>query len=231
MIVIGFLLYGLIIFSTLNYQNNAKQIIQLVYFHFLNFFKKKNIEVKNTEIPYEYKYIDIFDNLKLKYTNSEYENKNSFVMENTPDGNVLMNYNYENESFFYYCDNKNISYKYLETVARKFIIQNKCFKIYIDMREELKKDIKTDEKKVNDNVFAKLKNYKINKKRLVNETNKQNKKMRIKEYANKYTYKGKLNEFKFFENSHQDYFKNQIAGKGSNPKNISYQSFKNNNLK
>ena len=125
MIVIGFLLYGLIIFSTLNYQNdfvyvnNAKQILQLVYFYFLNFFKKKNVEVEEIQIPYEYKYIDIFDNLKLKYSNTKYVNKNSFVMDNTPDGNVLMNYNDENESFFYYCDNKNISYKYLETVAKK----------------------------------------------------------------------------------------------------------------
>ena len=79
-------------------------------------------------------------------------------------------------------------------------------------------------------MFAKFKNYKTNKKRLINETNKQNKKMRIKENANKYSYKGKLNEFNFFENSHQNYFKNQIVGRGSNAENISYTSFKKNSL-
>ena len=62
---------------------------------------------------------------------------NCFIIENTPLGNVLMIYDTKKTSFRYYSDNT-IPYRYLETVARKYVKQFDCRPIFIDMEEELK---------------------------------------------------------------------------------------------
>ncbi|MDA9072838.1 hypothetical protein N9K75_03095, partial [bacterium] len=62
--------------------------------------------------------------------------KNGFIMEHTPVGNVLMNYDAECETFKYYSDN-NVPYKYLDVVCRKFVKQFDCRPIYVDMEEEI----------------------------------------------------------------------------------------------
>jgi len=63
--------------------------------------------------------------------------KDNYVMEKTPLGNVLMVYNNKRGSFVYYSDNT-IPYRYLETVARKYIKFFDCRPIYVDMEEELR---------------------------------------------------------------------------------------------
>ena len=62
---------------------------------------------------------------------------NCYVMEKTPQGNVLMMYNKVRESFNYYSDST-IPYRYLEVVARKYVKFFDCRPIFIDMEEELK---------------------------------------------------------------------------------------------
>lgn len=62
---------------------------------------------------------------------------NCYIIENTPLGNVLMIYDTKKTSFRYYSDNT-IPYRYLETVARKYVKQFDCRPIFIDMEEELK---------------------------------------------------------------------------------------------
>jgi len=62
---------------------------------------------------------------------------NNFVIENTPQGNVLMHYNKQKESFTYYSD-LTIPYRYLEVVARKYVKMFDCRPLFIDMEEELK---------------------------------------------------------------------------------------------
>ena len=64
---------------------------------------------------------------------------NTTIIENTPDGSVIMSYNYDKEGFEYWVDNKNIKYDYLETVARKFVKMNFCSDLYIDRKENIKK--------------------------------------------------------------------------------------------
>lgn len=107
------------------------------------------------------------------------EYKHSFIMEHTPLGNVLMFYNNKKGAFEYYSDNA-IPYRYLETVARKYVKIHNCRTIYFDMEEELKnyevrliekereekereeKEREEKEKKVDapkKNVFAKFKEY------------------------------------------------------------------------
>jgi hypothetical protein len=63
--------------------------------------------------------------------------KNCFVMEYTPLGNVLMIYDSLRNTFKYYSDNT-IPYRYLETVARKYVKVFNCRPIFVDMEEELK---------------------------------------------------------------------------------------------
>ncbi len=63
--------------------------------------------------------------------------KNSYVMEYTPLGNVLMFYDKERETFKFYSDST-IPYRYLEVVGRKYAKQFGCKQIFVDMEEEIK---------------------------------------------------------------------------------------------
>jgi hypothetical protein len=102
-----------------------------------------------------------------------------FVIEHTPQGNVLMHYNIKKNSFSYYSDHS-IPYRYLEVVGRKFVKQFDCRPLYVDMEEELQmaeerwqkeKEKEEEEKKKKEeqkegggvpekkNVFAKFKSY------------------------------------------------------------------------
>jgi hypothetical protein len=63
--------------------------------------------------------------------------KKKYVIEHTPLGNVLMFYNHDKLAFEYYSD-LTIPYRYLETVARKYVLTFNYRPLYIDMEEELK---------------------------------------------------------------------------------------------
>lgn len=105
--------------------------------------------------------------------------KNSYIMEHTPQGNVLMMYDNNKSSFKYYSD-KSVPYRYLEVVARKYVKTFNCRPIFVDMEEELKlfeekwtkeyelkkqkelekaKAEETKQSQVKKNVFAKFKSY------------------------------------------------------------------------
>jgi hypothetical protein len=99
--------------------------------------------------------------------------KKNYVIEHTPLGNVLMFYNHDKLAFEYYSDST-IPYRYLETVARKYVLTYNYRPLYIDMNEELKEyEKKLQEKEENDktkisnsntntkskDVFAKFKSY------------------------------------------------------------------------
>lgn len=157
--------------------------------------------VKNE--TYETKYYDKFNLLEMKELEKDYINglRNSVLYEYTPKGRVIMHYNAENESFIYYCDTKDISYLYLETVARKYALMYDCKQLVVDIKKELKeategKELIVNTPKLIDNksdVFATFKNY--NKKN--GGPNNNNKKYVLRQKANRYSYKGKVNEYKF----------------------------------
>ena len=67
------------------------------------------------------------------------------VEDTTPDGDVIMQYNKENEGFTYWSDKKNIEYKYLETVARKYVTEFRCSDIYIDREQDIKNQVEKEE--------------------------------------------------------------------------------------
>lgn len=121
-------------------------------------------EVIKSVIKYEDKYKDKFE--QLEYTNTDETKlnnlKNNFIMEMTPHGNVIMFWNQKNEVFSYYSDGT-MPYRFLEVVARKYVITYNCKDLYYVMEEQMKEVIvETVSKKKEDNtssVFAKLKNY------------------------------------------------------------------------
>lgn len=178
------------------------------------------------EIPYEVKWFDEFDdNGGEDGEEGEEELTEDFVnnlclntvTETTPRGDVLMYYSSKLGSFVYHSRTKEIPYKYLETVARKYVIEYNCKKLYVDIRKEYEKglnkykEIKAKEEKaakdakdgtvedvedVKENkkkqIFANLKTY--NRKGEVH--NKQKDKIYIlKEQANRYSYRGKIEEY------------------------------------
>ena len=144
---------------------------------------------------------------------------NCFILENTPNGNALILYNHKTSSFIYYSDNS-IPYKYLNTLARKYVNTYRCKQLYVnqekDQKEPEKKEPETEkepEKKEQDQkkqIFAKFKNY--NK----NTTNKQQSHQQQSHQqqshqqpqqqpqqqeviANRYTYQGKIANFTFLK--------------------------------
>lgn len=136
-----------------------------------------------------------------QYTITHKLNKlqHSFVMEKTPNGNVLMLYDHSRETFKYYTDNT-VPYRYLEVVARKYVKMFNCRPIYVDMQHELQlyedkwlreQEAKAEEKEheldkikeinamnvlmnnedAKKNVFAKFKSYNKDRDKLTNNTN------------------------------------------------------------
>lgn len=83
------------------------------------------------ELKYEDKYLD-----RYLTAQSGCVPVNSFVIEMTPVGNVIMQYNKEKESFVYYSDHI-IPYRYLETVSRKYVCIFNCKQLFIERHEEV----------------------------------------------------------------------------------------------
>ena len=173
------------------------------------------------EIAYQMKWFEEFDEMsdtgddeqEGEELTEEFVNNLSLntITETTPRGDVLMYYSSKLGTFVYHSHTKEIPYNYLETVARKYVIEYNCKKLYIDIRKEYEKGVQkykeikakeeknaadggVDETKENKKkqIFANFKTY--NRKGEVH--NKQKDKIYIlKEQANRYSYRGKIEEY------------------------------------
>lgn len=142
--------------------------------------------------------------------------KERYITSETPDGYVFMRYNIDEEGFEYWCNNKNIKFKYLETVARKYISTYLCKGVYKDRnveeesedkeQEENKEEIKEEE---SEDVFVKPKKSTIknNNKRMVSNI-----------ISNKYIYKGDVNDLTIF--------KQKIEKQDDKKKKLSFSDYK-----
>lgn len=65
--------------------------------------------------------------------------KDNLLEEETPLGLIKMFYDHEYNGFIWYCDRNHVPYRFLETVARKYIIEFNCSQLYVDLSNELKK--------------------------------------------------------------------------------------------
>jgi len=169
----------------------------------------------------EDKYYEELNALDVRVlTKEELDELQSNVVEvETPDGLVKMTYNNASESFWYYTDNKNIHYKYLDAVARHFTIENKCRQICVNYKEEYEKAVsikdrlveeeqRVAEDKINNllydgagaggaasvkkSVFAKFKNYKAT----TGDDKQQTKNVYVlTDKANKFRFAGSMEEY------------------------------------
>ena len=147
--------------------------------------------------------------------------KDNFIEEKTPRGIIYMAYDNSIDSYIYYSKTKDIPYKYLETVARKYVIDNKCLNIYVDYKEEyiqglnkykqrlqerkefLENTIKQEEQKQQKdnvenkkkNIFANFKSYNKQDKSTKNNTDTTTKEYILTENSNHYKYKGNLADY------------------------------------
>lgn len=96
---------------------------------------KKQLEKKN--VRYEDKYLELLRQKSNDDIDYNIPEKNKIIIEHTPLGNVAMWYDKKTESFHYNSDST-IPYRFLEVVARKYVIQYQCRELYVDMEEEIK---------------------------------------------------------------------------------------------
>lgn len=164
---------------------------------------------KTDIVPYENKYYDKFEELEGDDLEEDDVKslKQNVLYEMTPKGRIIMYYDFEKESFIYYCDTKDVSYLYLETVARKYALTYHCKKIVVDIKKELALARKTNESKNDgnkkvlvgvkaDELFATFKSYN---RKGSGGSKTMNKKFVLRQNANRYSYSGKVNEFPFIK--------------------------------
>ena len=195
----------------------------LVSYFFYRFSKQQYLKYIGDGMKVN-KYYEKFDKLENEDLEEEYVKslKTSILIETTPKGNVIMYYDYDKESFIYYCDNKKeISYLYLEVVVQKYALTFKCKKIVVDIKKELmnaidKKELKAESKPVTDEIFVAFKSY--NRKGTGGSSKNIKKKFILREQANRYTYNGKISDYDFIQSD--KYTMNNSEDK------IDYQTFK-----
>ena len=101
------------------------------------------------------------------------------VEDETPEGKVVMKYK---DDLFLYWSDKPIMYRYLETVARKYVIVHDCKEVYVNMYRELIKSLQEQETVVN-GPYAQFKSYNSSMNRV--------KPKLVRERSNHYKYMGK----------------------------------------
>ncbi len=174
---------------------------------------------------YENKYYDELNQLnylaldKTSLYNLRYET----VCESSPNGDIIMTYNSNTGTFWYYCDNKDsIKFNTLDAVARKFTIENNCKCICVNYKEEFDKTIhqsdysavlkqlKSNHVKKNGgstdvkSVYAKFKTYNSGKDNDSSSSSDKSNRPRPKHLTNRFSYKGKINEYIPFEKKKVD---------------------------
>ena len=207
---------GAAVYANVLFVDKSIDFFALKYNEYKSNNEKETVNSEELDIPYEYKYLDDYN---IKVSNSHSSNAEDYnkddkinksyvkIHETTPKGDVIMYYDNNLESFVYYCDDKNIPYKYLETVARKFVLDNDCISLYVNMYEEIKKGIErkelesSREKEITQNgttncdsavnsVFATFKTYNLTNEKLRLKT----KHYVLKEQSNRYSYRGKIKD-------------------------------------
>ena len=112
------------------------------------------------------------------------------VRETTPQGDVIMAYDADREMFCYYCDKRSVQFKYLEPLARKYVVEHGCKRLYVDIRQTTKAaqpapaPATTAPVVTTKSVFAQLKKY-----------GGKPPPVPLKEQVTRYWYCGNLNEF------------------------------------
>ena len=184
--------------------------------------EQENVIIKNDNLiinKFEDKYMEEVKKINERELTDDQlsQLKYSIVLENTPMGNIVMYYDQDTEMFSYYSDRREIPYKYLDVIARKYVKVFDCKMIYTliedeleaskkkleDVKEknniqiEIKKKEKEKEKKKD--IFAAYKNYNIKSDQPVKDED-----YLIKENINKFKRIGLLKDYQFVKGKKGD---------------------------
>ena len=181
------------------------------------------------ELRYERKYLTELEQLEERVLSDTELNelKNKIVRENTPDGEIIMFYNNNTKSYFYYTDIRNVSYKILDAVARCYAVTYNVKQVCVNYKEvwekaklealqqqEKDKEEKAEETKVK-SVFADFKDY--NRKTHSHASIKRRRYRITTDESNSFKYCGKIEDYKTPEEKEE----NQRT-----EKNLSFSEFK-----
>lgn len=203
-----FLSFGLLAYSTYRFFKSSA---------FFNKNKKKEIQVK--ELPEHVKYdngwyaeFDEFQKRLIKPT-PMLSVPPPTIQETTPRGEILMYYDVNNKEFVYYSNNKNLPYRTLDAVARKYVCLHNVPSIYVDIRDEVKKGFEKCKNKANcvettttpspsSSLYAVYKNYKSGATATTTSTaahsngiGQSSKKVILKDNVNKFIFKGRIDDY------------------------------------
>ena len=108
------------------------------------------------------------------------------VEETTPEGLVRMKFE---DGIFKYWSNRAIQYKYLETVARKYVMVYNCMEQYSNIFEDLAiAAAKPKQDPVHPSIFVSFKKYNTKRKQMKQQ-------YVVNEKSNQYSWKGKISEY------------------------------------
>ena len=101
---------------------------------------EKDVVIKK-DVPYEDKFkVALRDMTDEMIVAKDKKWDNTFIMECTPIGNVIMTYDAPRETFVYYSDNI-IPFRFLDVVSRKFALHFHCKHLVVDVELEEQKMI------------------------------------------------------------------------------------------
>lgn len=236
--IIGGIFFSSLIVSYLNYDKKAKYDPDMSISEEIKEEEYKRLarEVKQEKVKYGQKWFDELEALEERVLTSEDLEGlcEKTLRDDTPEGAVIMLYNSKTESFWYYSDNKNISNRTLDAVARNYSVTHNCKQVCINHRQEiaavqkkicdmmiaqtLSKNTGKDNKKDAsfEDLFVKPK---VTAKKLV----KQHRRV-IVDRVNRFSYKGKLEDCKCSAKEGQEDVNNDRSK-------MSFQEYKDSQLK
>jgi len=211
-------------------------------YHFLRARKKKELVKK--ELPEHVKYdngwyaeLDEFKKRLIMPTPMLSEPPPT-IQEATPRGDILMYYDVKNKEFVYYSNNKNLPYRTLDAVARKYVCLHNVPSIYVDIREEVKKGFEKCKNKAkcvdsatstsstlsSSSLYAVYKNYKSGATAATsgadsNGIGKSSKKVILKDNVNKFIFKGRIDDYALDVKAREKKEKSSKTRNGGNQQN------------
>lgn len=92
--------------------------------------------------------------------------KNDFIKVNNRFGEIIINYDYVNQGFNYYCKQSNsYSFEYLETISRIYVVNYDCKNVYVCEYEEEEQEQEEDNTNSNDDLKEEKKGVFFNRKK------------------------------------------------------------------
>lgn len=238
-IFINFLYYLYYLFSLFCFLSISSLFIIIFISKFIYYPLKNDFNISYNENPYLYdyepflfEYIDEYNYLESYDISKNFLNilQYKFLITNTPYGIIIMNYDFNNNSFDYYSKNSNtIPFEYLDTVARSYVVNYNCKNIYIESKNlndnKPDKDIEKNTS-INDNIEKKSHIF-------YSKTSKTSKTKLNKFVSNKFKYKGTFSHFNnlitfhnyntfFIFNSYDCNDYNEFIDPSNNSYNINY---------